>query len=153
MINYKHLHYFLAVAREGRAARTGERLHPTPQTISAQLSLLEDYLGRALFTQVGRNLELTETGRQVSSYADEVFSLGGEFDDSALTEGLRARRCGDLYRARCDRGRGGAPVSGDNDWPDRRGKRAFLRHLRRAPGHASSRLYIVGDSPRVAVCR
>lgn len=78
MINYKHLHYFWAVAREGGVARASERLHLTPQTISGQLSLLEEYLGVALFTRIGRNLELTETGRLVLSYADEIFSLGDE---------------------------------------------------------------------------
>jgi LysR family transcriptional activator of nhaA len=56
-------------------------LHLTPQTISGQLSLLEKHLGAELFTRVGRNLEITETGRQVLSYADEIFSLGGELEE------------------------------------------------------------------------
>jgi len=81
MINYKHLHYFFAVAREGGIARASERLHVTPQTISGQLSLLEEYLGVDLFARVGRNLELTEIGRLVLSYADEIFSLGGELEE------------------------------------------------------------------------
>jgi len=81
MVNYKHLHYFWAVAREGGVARASERLHLTPQTISGQLSLLEEHLGVALFNRVGRNLELTETGRLVLSYADEIFSLGGELEE------------------------------------------------------------------------
>ena len=81
MINYKHLHYFWAVAKEGGIARASERLNLTPQTISGQLSLLEEHLGEALFTRVGRNLELTETGRLVLSYADEIFSLGGELEE------------------------------------------------------------------------
>ncbi len=81
MVNYKHLHYFWAVAREGGVARASERLHLTPQTISGQLSLLEEHLGIDLFTRVGRNLELTETGRLVLSYADEIFSLGGELEE------------------------------------------------------------------------
>jgi LysR family transcriptional activator of nhaA len=81
MINYKHLHYFWMVAKEGGIARACERLHLTPQTISGQLSLLEDQMGEALFTRVGRNLELTETGRLVLSYADEIFSLGGELEE------------------------------------------------------------------------
>lgn len=82
MINYKHLHYFWAVAREGGVARASERLHLTPQTISGQLSLLEENLGVDLFDRVGRNLELTETGRLVLNYADEIFSLGGELEDT-----------------------------------------------------------------------
>ena len=81
MINYKHLHYFWTVANEGSIARASERLHLTPQTISGQLSLLEDQLGEALFSRVGRNLELTDSGRMVLSYADEIFSLGGELQE------------------------------------------------------------------------
>lgn len=81
MVNYKHLRYFWAVAREGGVARASERLNLTPQTISGQLGLLEEYLGVDLFTRVGRNLELTETGRLVLSYADEIFSLGGELEE------------------------------------------------------------------------
>ncbi len=81
MVNYKHLYYFLAVAREGGVARAGERLNLTPQTISGQLRLLEESLGVSLFNRVGRNLELTEAGRLVLSYADEIFSLGGELEE------------------------------------------------------------------------
>jgi len=50
--------------------------------ISGQLSLLEEHLGVELFTRVGRNLELTESGRLVLSYADEIFSLGGELEEA-----------------------------------------------------------------------
>ncbi len=81
MINYKHLHYFWAVAQEGSITKASERLFLTPQTISGQLSLLDDHLGVSLFKKVGRNLELTESGRLVLSYADEIFSLGGELED------------------------------------------------------------------------
>lgn len=80
MINYKHLRYFWAVATEGGVARASERLHLTPQTISGQLTLLEDHLGEALFARVGRNMELTETGRLVLGYANEIFSLGSELE-------------------------------------------------------------------------
>lgn len=81
MLNFKHLHYFWVVAKHGGIARASERLHLTPQTISGQISLLEEQLGEALFNKVGRNLKLTETGRLVLSYADEIFSLGNELQD------------------------------------------------------------------------
>ena len=80
MVNYKHLHYFWTVAKEGGIARASERLHITPQTISGQLSLLETHFGAALFNRVGRNLEITEVGSQVLNYADEIFSLGNELE-------------------------------------------------------------------------
>ena len=80
MINYKHLHYFWVTAKQGSIARASERLHLTPQTISGQLSLLEQQLGESLFVRAGRNLELTDTGRLVLTYADKIFALGGELE-------------------------------------------------------------------------
>lgn len=80
MINYKHLHYFWMVAKEGGIMRASERLHLTPQTISGQISMLEEQLGEPLFHKVGRQLELTETGRLVQSYAADIFALGGELE-------------------------------------------------------------------------
>jgi len=82
MINYKHLHYFWVVAKQGGITRASERLHLTPQTISGQISLLEENIGEALFSKAGRRLELTETGRLVLSYADEIFSVGGELEEA-----------------------------------------------------------------------
>jgi LysR family transcriptional activator of nhaA len=79
-INYKHLHYFWAVAKAGSIARASEQLHLTPQTISGQLSLFESVQGEKLFKKSGRNLELTEAGRLVLSYAEEIFSLGQELE-------------------------------------------------------------------------
>ncbi|WP_455202869.1 transcriptional activator NhaR [Kaarinaea lacus] len=86
MINYKHLHYFWMVAKQGGVIRASERLHITPQTISGQISLLEEQLGEKLFEKSGRNLELTETGRLVISYADEIFSLGNELEESVRNQ-------------------------------------------------------------------
>lgn len=77
-INYKHLHYFWVVAKEGSIARASEQLHLTPQTISGQLSLLEKSIGKKLFSRSGRNLVLTEAGRTALEYADDIFLLGAE---------------------------------------------------------------------------
>ncbi|MBC3862162.1 transcriptional activator NhaR [Undibacterium jejuense] len=80
-LNYKHLHYFWAVAKAGSIARASEQLHLTPQTISGQLSLFEQNQGEALFRKNGRNLELTEAGRLVLSYAEDIFALGQELEE------------------------------------------------------------------------
>lgn len=79
-LNYKHLHYFWMVAKSGGVARASERLHLTPQTVSGQLGQFEDTLGYKLFTRVGRRLELSDAGRMVLSYADEIFTLGEELE-------------------------------------------------------------------------
>lgn len=81
-INYKHLHYFWVVAKCGGVGRASEQLHLTPQTISGQITQLEETLGYTLFDRIGRRLELTETGRMAFSYADEIFSLGEELEDA-----------------------------------------------------------------------
>lgn len=80
-LNYKHLRYFWTVAKAGGIARACERLHVTPQTISGQLSVFEAALGHKLFSRVGRRLELTEAGRMVLSYADEIFTVGEELEE------------------------------------------------------------------------
>ncbi|HEB76930.1 MAG TPA: transcriptional activator NhaR [Methylothermaceae bacterium] len=77
-INYKHLYYFWVTAQEGGLTRAAERLHLTPQTICAQIQSLEDHLKVKLLRREGRGLVLTDTGRTVFRYADEIFSLGEE---------------------------------------------------------------------------
>jgi len=81
-LNYKHLRYFWTVAKAGSIARACERLHLTPQTISGQLSAFEDALGHKLFARAGRRLELTEAGRMVLGYADEMFTVGEELEEA-----------------------------------------------------------------------
>jgi LysR family transcriptional activator of nhaA len=80
-MNLKHLRYFWAVATHGSIARASEVLYLTPQTISGQLRELEQQLKAKLFQKSGRNLVLTDTGRVVFSYADEMFRLGDELQD------------------------------------------------------------------------
>ncbi|MDZ7890556.1 MAG: transcriptional activator NhaR [Rhodoferax sp.] len=81
-MNFKHLHYFWVTAKAGGIMRAGEQLHTTPQTLSGQIKLLEEWLGRKLFQKSGRNLELTEDGRLALGYADQIFSLGAELENA-----------------------------------------------------------------------
>ena len=79
-MNFKHLYYFWVTAKAGGIMRAGEQLHTTPQTLSGQIKLLEDWLGRRLFRKSGRQLELTEDGRLALDYADQIFTLGAELE-------------------------------------------------------------------------
>ncbi len=81
-LNLKHLRYFWTVASHGTIARAAEALYVTPQTISGQLHELEQQLGAKLFSRDGRQLVLTDTGRLVFSYTDEMFRLGLELQDA-----------------------------------------------------------------------
>jgi LysR family transcriptional activator of nhaA len=88
-LNYKHLRYFWMVAKSGSIARACEQLHLTPQAISGQLRELEEALGVELFRRAGRGLELTDAGRRILSYAEEIFSLGDELLDVARDQTTR----------------------------------------------------------------
>ena len=80
-LNFKHLRYFWMVAKTGSIARAAEQLHLTPQSISGQLSDFSEALGVELFRRAGRNLELTDSGRRILSYAEEIFTIGDELLD------------------------------------------------------------------------
>jgi LysR family transcriptional activator of nhaA len=84
-INFRHLYYFWVVAKEGGITRAAERIGLAVQTVSSQLALLEQQLGKTLFTQQGRRLVLTEAGRVALAYADQIFLLGEQLQE-ALNE-------------------------------------------------------------------
>ena len=88
-LNYHHLRYFWAAAREGGVTRASQRLHVSQPAVSAQIRDLEQALGEKLFSRSGRTLSLTEAGRVVYRYADEIFGLGTE-----LMETLKGRPTG-----------------------------------------------------------
>lgn len=77
-LNYHHLLYFWTVARTGSIKAAAEELRLSQPTISAQLKALEDVLRQPLFERRGRGRVLTEGGRLVFRYADEIFRLGRE---------------------------------------------------------------------------
>jgi LysR family transcriptional regulator, transcriptional activator of nhaA len=77
-LNYHHLLYFWAIAKEGSLRLASEVLHVSQPSISAQLKQLEESLGAPLFTRTTRSLVLTDTGQTVLEYAEEIFSLGRE---------------------------------------------------------------------------
>ena len=85
-MNFKHLHYFWVAAHAGGIVRAGEQLHISPQTLSGQIKLLEEALDKKLFRKSGRSLELTDAGRTVLHYADEIFSLGSELEGAIRRE-------------------------------------------------------------------
>jgi LysR family transcriptional activator of nhaA len=80
-LNYHHLLYFWTAAREGSIARACEKLLLAQPTVSGQIKRLEDSLGEKLFEKAGRGLALTETGRVVYAYAEEIFGLGRELQN------------------------------------------------------------------------
>lgn len=90
-LNYHHLHYFWAVAKEGNLTRAAAGLHVSQSALSAQIRQLEEQLGQDLFLRQGRTLQLTEAGQLALGYAESIFASGSELM-ALLREGRRAQR-------------------------------------------------------------
>ena len=91
--NYRHLYYFWVVAKEGGMGRAAARLDMAVQTVSAQVRLLEQSLGHALFKPAGRGIVLTEAGTAAMALADQIFQIGEQLPavvrDAAIGGGVR----------------------------------------------------------------
>jgi LysR family transcriptional activator of nhaA len=74
-------------------AAAGRQLDVAQPTISAQIRRLERAVGGRVFQRSGRRLSLTDLGRRGFRFADEIFSLGRELEDS-----LRGRPAGGPLR-------------------------------------------------------
>ena len=94
-LNYHHLLYFWTAAKEGSISRAARKLRLAQPTISGQILTFERVLGEKLFERSGRELRLTEVGRVVFRYAEEIFTLGQELIDT-----LHGRPTGKALRLR-----------------------------------------------------
>jgi LysR family transcriptional activator of nhaA len=77
-LNYHHLRYFWAIARERSLTRAAKQLHVSQSALSIQLRQLEERLGQPLFERRGRRLELTEAGQIALDHAESIFRTGDE---------------------------------------------------------------------------
>lgn len=81
-LNFRHLYFFYMVAKEGGVTRAAERLGLAVQTISMQLALLEQNIGKQLLEPQGRRLVPTEAGRLALNYCEQIFLLGDQLQDA-----------------------------------------------------------------------
>lgn len=81
-LNFRHLYYFWVVAKEGGVSRAAERLGVAVQTISMQIAQLEQAVGKSLLAPQGRRLVLTEAGQLALGYADQIFLLGEQLQET-----------------------------------------------------------------------
>ena len=92
-LNYRHLHYFWVVAKEGGITRAAERLGMAVQTVSAQVRELERSLGHQLLKPQGRGVVLTDAGRVAFERAEEIFQIG-----QAITREVRQAASSETVR-------------------------------------------------------
>lgn len=81
-LNYHHLLYFWTVVREGGVSKAATKLRLAQPTISGQLKTFEENVGQPLLLRQSTGVQLTDVGRMVYRYADEIFGLGRELQDA-----------------------------------------------------------------------
>ncbi|MCB1671487.1 MAG: LysR family transcriptional regulator [Gammaproteobacteria bacterium] len=79
-LNYHHLYYFWRVASEGNLTRVARSIPVSQSALSSQIQQLEDSFGAPLFDRQGRRLSLTDAGRRVLTYANDIFTKGEELE-------------------------------------------------------------------------
>src|SRR5512140_621298 len=91
-LNYNHLRYFWAVARQGSLTRAAEQMNLSQSALSVQIQKLEHQVGHQLFERAGKKLILTEAGQIALDYADTVFKAGDELLSTLRGRPLASRQ-------------------------------------------------------------
>lgn len=84
-MNMNHLEYFIAVTKFGGISRAAESLNVSKSAISDAIKQLENELNGSLFKRVGRNLVLTEMGREFLDGSDKLVK-----DSFSLVQDMRS---------------------------------------------------------------
>ena len=77
-MDIRGLNIFIQVAELGSFTKVGEKLGYSQPTISFQIKQLEKELGVSLFDRIGHTVSLTDAGRDVLRYAQEICHLSQE---------------------------------------------------------------------------
>jgi DNA-binding transcriptional LysR family regulator len=91
-MEFQQLEMFAAVVEEGGVSRAAERVFRTPAAVSIALTKLEEEFGVALFDRSDRQqLQLTQAGRMLHSYARRILDLRQEATSSIKKGAQRMR--------------------------------------------------------------
>jgi len=93
VLDVRRLQMLRAVAREGSLSAAARALGYTQPAVSHHIARLEEEVGTALLTRVGRGVELTDAGAALVEHAEAVLArLGAAEEEVAAIAGLRAGR-------------------------------------------------------------
>lgn len=76
--SWDDLRHFLAVVRAGSLTSAGRRLGVSQPTVGRRLIALEERLGARLFERRAKTMSLTEAGRELLPFAEEIERQAGE---------------------------------------------------------------------------
>ncbi|MFA6014097.1 MAG: LysR substrate-binding domain-containing protein [Gallionellaceae bacterium] len=80
-LTLRQLQVFSSVARHLNHSRAAEELYLSQPAVSMQIKQLEQNVGMPLFEQVGKQLHLTEAGREMLHYSLSITSQINEMDE------------------------------------------------------------------------
>ncbi len=78
----RRLHVFYSVARLLSFTKAADTLHMTQPAVTFQVRQLEEYFNTRLFDRTHNKISLTEAGRRVYVYAEKIFHLYDEMENS-----------------------------------------------------------------------
>ncbi|MBE0510452.1 MAG: LysR family transcriptional regulator [Chromatiales bacterium] len=78
----RRLQVFHTVARLLSFTKAAESLHMTQPAVTFQVRQLEEYFNTRLFDRTHNRISLTEAGERVYGYADRIFALYAEMENS-----------------------------------------------------------------------
>jgi len=93
-MHLNRLWVFYHVAKHKSFSLAAASLFLSQPSVSNQVKLLEDAYGLKLFERFGRNIELTNTGQILYSYAERIFGLIKEAD--SVIEGIKGMKYGGI---------------------------------------------------------
>lgn len=84
----RHLFTFIAVVEAGSFTRAAQKLDYAQSSITAQIQSLEAELGQPLFDRIGKKIMLTDTGRRLLPYAQEISRMHTLAQDALRPESV-----------------------------------------------------------------
>ncbi|CAH1192435.1 HTH-type transcriptional regulator GltR [Paenibacillus auburnensis] len=82
----RHLFTFLVVVEAGSFTRAAQKLDYAQSSITAQIQSLEAELGQPLFDRIGKKIMLTDAGRRLLPYAQEISRMHSLARDALRSE-------------------------------------------------------------------
>lgn len=82
----RHLFTFLVVVEAGSFTRAAQKLDYAQSSITAQIQSLETELGQPLFDRIGKKIILTDAGRRLLPYAQEISRMHSMAQDALRSE-------------------------------------------------------------------
>ncbi|GGL65608.1 LysR family transcriptional regulator [Sporolactobacillus putidus] len=84
-MEYKQLMTFHKAAEKLNFTHTAEQLNFAQSSVTAHIKSLEDELGVQLFDRLGKSLALTDAGKKLQIYANQILSLTNEAKKAVMS--------------------------------------------------------------------